>query len=335
MSRHAAGMNRRMFLGTVGIALLTAQLPVEAQQGAKIYRLGVLWHAESREAEGPIFEAFIAGLRERGYVEGRNISFEHRFPAEMPERFRSMAGELVALKPDLLVGVSPPSAVALKNTGTSIPIVFTSVGDAVAAGLVSSHSGQSGNITGFTIMSPDLTAKRLQLLVEILPGVKRVGVLYNPDNPLKQRILREVAEATKTLALAPQFAEARRADDIDSSLAQLAKSGIKAALIAPDALLWLERKRIARSAIAAGIAETQFSREGAEAGSLFSYGPNIPEVVRQTGDYVVKILLGTQPRALPVMQPTRFELVINLKTARALRLTIPPMLLLRADQVVE
>src|SRR5262245_27740090 len=137
MSRHAAGMDRRTFLGTVGIAVLTAPIPVEAQQGAKIYRLGVLWHAESREAEGPIFEAFIAGLRERGYVESRNISFEHRFPAEMPERFKSMATELVALKPDLLVGVSPPSAVALKNTGTSIPIIFTSVADAVAAGLVS------------------------------------------------------------------------------------------------------------------------------------------------------------------------------------------------------
>ena len=183
-------------------------------------------------------------------------------------------------------------------------------------------------------MSPDV-AKRLQLLVEILPGVKRVGVLYNPDNPLKQRILREVAEATKTLALAPQFAEARRADDIDSSLAQFAKSGIKAALIAPDAMLWLERNRIARSAIAGGIAETQFSREGAEAGSLFSYGTNIPEVVRQTGDYVVKILLGTPPRDLPVVQPTRFELVINLKTAKALGLTIPQSLLLRADQVIQ
>ena len=160
MSRHAAGMDRRTFLGTVGIALLTAPLPVEAQQGAKIYRLGVLWHAESREAEGPIFEAFIAGLRERGYVEGRNISFEHRFPAEMPERFRSMARELAALKPDLLVGVSPPSAIALKNTGTSIPIVFTIVGDAVAAGLVQSHTGHGGNITGFTILSPDPLAAR-------------------------------------------------------------------------------------------------------------------------------------------------------------------------------
>jgi len=177
-------VERRAFLGAVTGGLLAAPLAAEAQQAAKIYRVGVLWHAESREAEGPVFEAFIAGLGERGYVEGRNMSFEHRFPAEMPERFKSMAAELVALRPDLLVGVSPPSAVALKNTGTSIPIVFTAVGDAVAVGLVSSHTGQSGNITGFTIMTPDLMAKRLQLLVEILPGRKRVGVLYNPDNPL-------------------------------------------------------------------------------------------------------------------------------------------------------
>ena len=246
-----------------------------------------------------------------------------------------MATDLVVLKPDLLVGVSPPSAVALKNTGTSIPIVFTSVGDAVAVGLVPSHTGHGGTITGFTILSPDLIAKRLQLLAEILPGLKRVGVLYNPDNPLKQRMLREVAEATQTLALAPQLAQARNVGDIDSSFAQFAKSGIKAALIAPDAMLWLERTRIARSAIAAGIAETQFSREGAEAGSLFSYGANLPEVLRQTSDYVVKILLGTAPRDLPVVQPTRFELVINLRTAKALGLTIPPSLLARADQVIE
>jgi putative tryptophan/tyrosine transport system substrate-binding protein len=203
---------RLTFTGLATAVVLLLSLGVEAQQGAKIYRVGVLWHAESREGEGLNFEALIAGLRERGYVEGRNILLEHRFAAEMPERFRSMASELAALKPDLLVGVSPPSATALKNTGTSIPIVFTVVGDAVAAGLVQSHTEHGGNITGFTILSPDLTAKRLQLLLEILPGLKRVGVLYNPDNPLKQSILREVASATKTLRLTPQLA-ARRASE--------------------------------------------------------------------------------------------------------------------------
>jgi putative ABC transport system substrate-binding protein len=214
----------------------------------------------------------------------------------MPERLRSMAAELVALKPDLLVALSPPTALALKNTGTSIPIVFTGVGDAVAAGLVQSVSRPAENITGFTISSPDLTAKRLQLLLEIVPGTKRVGVLYNPDNPLKKRILHEVTSATQELGVALHLAEARTAGGIDASFAQFARSGIKAALIAPDALLWLERQRITRAAIAAGVAETQFSREGAEAGSLFSYGANIPEVVRQSCDYVVKILLGTRPR---------------------------------------
>lgn len=317
------------------LLLLVVPLTTEAQQAAKVYRVGVLWHADSREGEGPIFEAFITGLRERGYVEGRNIALEHRFGGEMPERFRSMAAELVALKPDLLVGVSPPSAVALKNTGTSIPIVFTAVGDAVAAGLVQSVSRPGANITGFTILSTDLTAKRLQLLVEILPRTKQVGVLYNPDNPLTKRILREVASATQVLGLRPHLAEARNGGEIDASFVQFARSGIKAALIAPDALLWLERKRIARAAIGARIAETQFSREGAEAGSLFSYGANIPEVVRQTCDYVVRILRGTRPRDLPVVEPSRFELVINLKTAKALRLTIPPSVLVRADQIIE
>lgn len=329
-------MALRLTLGKLATAvILLLPLAVEAQPGARIYRVGVLWHAENREGEGPIFEAFIGGLRERGYVEGRNIVLEHRFPAEVPERFRSMAAELVALRPDLLVGVSPPSAVALKSTGTSIPIVFTLVGDALAAGLVQSHTGQGGNITGFTLLTPDLTAKRLQLLVEILPGVKRVGVLYNPDNPFKQRVLRDVAAASRTLALTTQLTEARTAAEIDSSFVQFAQSGIKAVLIAPDPMLWRERKRIVSSAIAAGIAETQYSRECAEAGSLFSYGANLPEVARQTSHYVVRILLGTPPRDLPVMEPTRFELVINLKTANALHLTIPRGVLLRADQIIE
>jgi putative ABC transport system substrate-binding protein len=321
--------------GLAAAVVLLLPLAVDGQQGTRTYRVGVLWHAANREGEGPIFEGFIDGLRERGYVEGRNIVLEHRFAAEMPERFRSMAAELVALKPDLLVGVSPPSAVALKSTGTSIPIVFTVVADAVAAGLVQGYTRQSGNITGFTILTPDLIAKRLQLLLEILPSVKRVGVLYNPDSPLKQRILREVAAAAETLALTTQLAEVRNADDIDGSFAQFAKGGIKAVLITPDPLLWLERKRIARAAIAAGIAETQFSREGAEEGSLFSYGPNLPAVARQTSDYIVRILLGTPARDLPVVQPTRFELVVNLKTAKALGLKIPQSLLLRADQVIE
>ena len=326
---------RLALAGLAGAVVLLLALESEAPQGAKIYRVGVLWHAENREAEGPMFEAFIVGLRERGYVEGRNISYEHRFPAEMPERFKSMATELVALKPDLLVGVSPPSAVALKNTGTSIPIVFTAVGDAVAAGLVPNHTGHGGTITGFTIMSPDLTAKRLQLLLEILPGTKRVGILTNPDNPLSKRVLSELAAATRTLGVSPEFAEARNGGEIDAAFRHFARKGVKAVFIAGDPMLWFERKRIARSAIAEGIAETQFSREGAEAGSLFSYGANMPEGVRQTSDYVVKILLGTAPRDLPVVQPTRFELVVNLKTAKALGLTIPPSVLARADQVIE
>ncbi|HYT92831.1 MAG TPA: ABC transporter substrate-binding protein, partial [Gemmataceae bacterium] len=254
---------------------------------------------------------------------------------ERPERFRSMAAELVSLKPDVLVGVSPPSAVALKNTGTAIPIVFTSVGDAVAVGLVQAVSKPGGSITGFTLLSAHLTAKRLQLLIEILPGTKRIGVLYNPDNPLSGRVVRDLASATRTLRVGADYAQARTGGDIDTAFAQFARSSIKAVLVAPDALLWLERKRIAGAAISAGIVETQAFREGAEAGSLFSYGANIPEVVRQTTDYVVRILLGTRPQDLPVMEPSRFELVINLKTAKALGLKIPPSVLARADQVIE
>ena len=326
---------RRKFLIAAG-ALLTAHLTAEAQQAGKVNRVGVLWHAGSREEEGPMFDAFTAGLRERGYVDGRNIVLEHRFPSEIPERFSSMAAELVALKPDLLVGVSGNSAVALKNTGTSIPIVFTAVGDPVRAGLVRNLPRPGENITGFTIVAPEMTGKRLQLLLEILPpATKRVGVLHNPDNPLKEHILRDVASATQALGVEPRLVEARNGGEIDPAFVQFVQSGIKAVLIVADPLVWLERERIARAAIAAGIATSQFSREGAEAGSLFSYGTNIAEVLRQTPDYVVKILRGARPGDLPVVQPTRFELVINLKTARALGINVPQSILLRADRVVE
>ena len=324
---------RRKFLITAG-ALLTAHLTAEAQQAGKVNRVGVLWHAGSREEEGPMFDAFTAGLRERGYVDGRNIVLEHRFPGEMPERFRSMAAELVALKPDLLVGVGP-GAVALKNTGTSIPIVFTAVGDPVVGGLVRNFPRPGENITGFTMVAAGMNGKRLQLLLEFLPATKRVGVLHNPDSLGKELILREVTSATQALGLEPRLVEARNGGEIDLAFVQFARRGIKAALIVGDPLLWREREHIARAAIAAGIATSHFSREGAEAGSLFSYGTNIAEVIRQTSDYVVKILRGARPGDLPVVQPTRFELVINLKTARTLGLTIPQSLLLRADRVIE
>jgi putative ABC transport system substrate-binding protein len=329
-------MARRVAVARLaGAYLFLLPLVGASQQPTKLHRVGVLWHAESREAEGPIFEAFMAGLRERGYVEGRNIAFEHRFAAEIPDRFGILAAELVALKPDLLVGVSTLSAVALKKTGTSIPIIFTEVGDAVGSGLVPNYTAHGGNITGFTTMTQEVSTKRLQLLTEILPGLRRVGVLHNPNSPSRQRILREIAEATQALELAPQLVEARTPAEIDDSFAQLSRGGIKAALIAADPLFLRERKRIADAAIAAGIAETQFTRDGVEAGSLFSYGPNLPDVARQTSDYVVRILGGTDPKDLPVVQPTRFELVINLRTARTLHLTISPTLLLRADQVIE
>jgi len=328
-------MNRRTFIGTLAGGLLTAPLAAAAQQTERIYRIGVLWHADSREGEGPIFEALITGLRERGYVEGRNVAFEHRFAAEAPERFRSLAAELVALKPDVLVGAGAASAAALKSTGTSIPIVFTSVGDPVAAGLVRSTAKPTENITGFSILSADLTAKRLQLMLEIFPRTLQIGVLYNPDNPLNRRVLSEVTSATQALKVAAYLVEVRNGSEIDSAFTRFAANGIKAVLVATDPLLYFERKRIAQAAITAGIAESHFSRAGAEAGALFSYGANIPEEVRHSSEYVVKILLGARPADLPIVEPSRFELAINLKTAKALGLTIPPSLLQRADQVIE
>ena len=317
-------------------ALLVLLLPLVAvAQPAKAPRVGILWHADSRESEGPVFDALVAGLRERGYVDGRTIVLEHRFAGETPERFRALAQELTALKPDVLVGVSPPSAAALKATGTNIPIVFTAVDDPVASGLVQSLARPGGNATGFTLLAGEMTAKRLELLLEVVPDTRLVGVLYNPDGPLNERLQREIESAGRALGANAVVKGARNGAEIDAVFREFRSAGVRGVLVVPDGLFWFERKRIANAAIAAGIAETQFSREGAEAGSLFSYGPNIPGIVRQTADYVARILRGARPQDLPVVEPTRFELVINLKTAKALNRVVPPSVLVRADELIK
>jgi putative tryptophan/tyrosine transport system substrate-binding protein len=330
-ARRVVCMSRRAFCGF--LAGSTGLL--RAQPAAKVYRLGILWHADSREGEGPAYTAVLTGLHERGWVEGSNIAIEHRFAAEKPERFRSLATELVALTPDALLGVSNQSAVALKNTGTTIPIVFTAVGDPVGLGLVQSLGRPGANITGYTIFASELIPKRLQLLVELLPRSRQVGVLFNPDSPAATRQASRVVEASQANDIAIVPIGARDAAQIDAAIAQFAERGIKSMLTLGDPLFWFERTRIANAALARGIAEESWMREGAAAGSLFSYGVNVLDVARQSTEYVTRVLKGTPPSELPVVEPTRFELLVNLKTAKALGINLPPAFLLRADEVVQ
>jgi putative ABC transport system substrate-binding protein len=282
-----------------------------------------------------MYSAVLGGLHERGWIEGRNLAIEQRFAAEKPERFRSLAAELVALKPDVLLGVSNSSALALKNTGTTIPIVFTAVGDAVALGLVQSLGRPGANVTGHTVLAVALTPKRLQLLLEVLPRSRQVGAIYDSGNPAGARQLALMAAAGQAMDVAVVPVAAGDAAQIDSAITRLAERGIKAMVTLSSPLFWFERARIANAALARGIAEASWTREGAVAGSLFSYGVNMPDIARQSTEYVSRILKGTPPADLPVVEPARFELLVNRKTAKALGITFPPAFMLRVDEVVE
>jgi len=247
-----------------------------------------------------------------------------------------MAAELVALRPDVIVAVGPPSTAALKNATNSIPVVFTAVGDAVRQGLVDNLARPGGNLTGYTIYSPALGPKRLQLLIEAAPSAKKAGVLHQPSNPMDKVVLSELSNGAELLGLTLQLAPLDGSEaSVRSAFARFKSEGVGAVIVPGSPAGTLSRNEIAREAIAGGLAVIQFTRDGAEAGSLLSYGASIKDVVRQSVAYVAKILKGAQPGDLPVVQPTKFELLVNLRTARALSLTISPTILAGADEVIE
>lgn len=322
------------------VAAASATSPISrsalAQSGRTKPFVGVLWNGDSPAAEARFMRAFRVGLQEQGYEETQNIRVEHKFPAEKPDRYRAMAAELVALKPDVILAVAPPSAIALKNATNSIPVVFTAVGDALQLGLVENLARPGHNLTGYTIFTPELGPKRLQLLIEAVPGVKKVGVLHQPSNPLDKFLVADLPRTAEVLGLTLRLAPLDGSEaSVRAAFAMFRHEGIKAVLVPGGAAAFLTRHEIAGAAIAGGMAVIQFSREGAEAGSLLSYGSHIEDVIRQSVAYVARILRGARPGDLPVVQPTKFELVINLRTARALGLTIPPAVLARADEVIE
>jgi putative tryptophan/tyrosine transport system substrate-binding protein len=306
----------------------------EAQPTAKrVYRVGVLWADPSTEAEArPFIRSFIAGLQERGYVEGRNLVVEHRFPAEMPERF-AMTADLISLRPDVLVGVTPPTALALKTATDTVPIVFTAVSDPLAVGLVTSLARPGGNATGFSGATP--VAKQLQLLTETIPGLKRVGVLHHSANPADKSLMSLLDEAARVLGVTLRYVDLRSVSDVEARFLLFVRERLRAIVVAPSPLLYAVREPIARLALAARIATVYNYRQGPDVGGLFSYGVDLRDLFRRTAGHVARILDGAKPADLPIEQPTKFELVINLKTAKALGLTIPQTILLQADQVIE
>jgi len=323
-------MDRRAFLAGAA-ALLAAPLAAHAQQ-AGVPRIGIL---APTTCSHPNYQALREGLRALGYVEGKTIIIECREAAGRYERVSALAADLVRLKLDVLVTDGLASARAAKQATTTIPIVMGTVGDPVGAGLVHSLARPGANITGLTLATAEMNTKRLEFLRAITPGSTHVGVLKNPDNPGAALAIRETEAAARSLGLTLHVVEARDPEDLDRAFVGMLKAQAKAVVILPDPILADQSTRTAALAAKYRLPAIGEARNFAEAGGLLAYGPRSEENFRRAAFLVHKILKGAKPADLPVEQPSKFELVINLKTAKALSLTIPQSLLLRADQVIE
>jgi putative tryptophan/tyrosine transport system substrate-binding protein len=318
---------------TVFFALVP--LAGEAQQPAKVYRIGVLTNKVSDPAEARLWQAFRAGLRERGWIEGQNILIEFRAAEGNTARLPELAAELVRLKVDLIVARSSTFVQATKEATSSIPIVFLIHADPVGTGHVTSLARPGGNVTGLTAMMTDLAPKELELLISAVPVAKRIAVLWNPDTPSHAPALKAVEEAGRTLRVQVQAVGARTAAELEAAFAAMARARTQAVLVLGNPLFLGERQRVAELAIKHRLSTVFNLKDNVEAGGLMSYSPNYDDLYQRGASYVDKILKGAQPADLPVEQATKFELVINLKTAKALGLTIPPSVLGRADQVIQ
>ena len=329
-------MDRRAFLAG-GAALLAAPLAAGAQQAAKIARIGYLASNLAATPHRP--EAFRQGLRDLGYVEGRNLVIEYRDAEGKGERLPALAAELVALKVDVIVtdGGTVTALAAQQATGT-VPIVFAGVGDPVTSGLVANLARPGGNVTGMSTLAPELVGKRLELLAQVVPGVGQVAVLRRPG-ALGERTDKDMVTgadvAARALGVRLQFVEARVPADFDRAFSDMTRARAGALTVQPSNMFAREHRRLVDLAAKNRLPAVYPSREYVDAGGLMAYGANFAHLYRRAATYVVKILNGANPGDLPVEQPTKFELVINLKTAKALGLTIPPSVLLRADHVID
>jgi putative ABC transport system substrate-binding protein len=324
---------RREFITTVAGGLLAVPLAARAQQPAKVARIGFLATHSPAETANHL-EAFRQGLRDLGYVEGRNIAIEYRWAEGRVERFPDFAVELVGLKVDVIVATSSPLALAAKNATRTIPIIFATAADPVGSGLVAGIAHPGGNVTGLSLLAPEIVARQLQLLKEAVPKVSRVAVLSNPANPYTALLVKETEAAARSLRVRVQLLGVRGADAFDSAFSAITKERPGALFVLFDPLFVGHRTRIAEFANKNRLPAMYPHREYAETGGLMAYGPDLRDNFRRAATYVDKILKGAKPADLPVEQPTKFELVINLKTAKALGLNIPPSLLQRADEVI-
>ena len=316
------------------LAVLLAPLAAEAQQAGKVYRIGFLSYLGCPirpEIMGP----FRQGLRGLGYVEGQNIVIECRGALGATDRLPDFAAELVRLKVDVLVAQGTASALASKQATKTIPIVMVYVGDPVGSGLVTSLARPGGNVTGLSVLTPDIVPKALEILKEAAPSVSRVAVWMDPTQPGQTLPDKQMDAAAKILGVRPERVDVRTAANLDAAFAAALSQREEALFVYPLPIALLDVQRIAQFAIKNRLPTISIIPQGAREGILMSYGPNQAEQYRRAGTYIDKILKGAKPADLPVEQPTKFELVINLKTAKALGLTIPQLLLQRADEIIQ
>ena len=332
---HAASTLVRRTVTTLAVAtpllLLVAALG-EAQQLSKAPRIGVL---DSQTLGAGPSDAFRDGLRQLGYVEGKNIAIEWRTSGERTERVPELAAELVRLKVDVIVAANNPAVAAAQNATTTIPIVMVIATDPVGLGFVSSLARPSGNITGLTIQTRELSGKRLELLKEAVPHLIRVAILWDPTEPGRRQLVTEAEAAAPRLGLQLQTLEVRNGREVGSAFKAMTRGRVGAVLVYGSSMLAVHRAKIAELAVKNRLPAMGVAREWMDAGFVMSYGTSLNDMFRRAPYFVDKILKGAKPADLPVEQPTKFELVINTKTAKALGLTIAPSLLLRADQVID
>jgi putative tryptophan/tyrosine transport system substrate-binding protein len=326
-------MKRREFITLLGGAAAMWPLAARGQQREKLPTIGFLG-AASASAMKSWLDAFVARLRELGWIEGRTVAIEIRWAEGRRERVAEIAAEFVQLKVDVIVTSATPPTLAAKQATAVIPIVFAAVSDPVGPGLVASLARPGGNVTGVANQTSDTAGKKLELLREAVPGLRRLAIMANVGNPVSVLEMGEVQATARTLGLEVTTSEIRRAEDIAPAFEAL-KDRADALYLGPDPLMNTNRTRVNILAVGARLPTMQGAREYVEAGGLMSYGPNFPDQFRRVADFVDKILRGTKPADIPVEQPTKFDLVINLTTAKALRLEVPASLLARADEVIE
>ena len=326
-------MRRRKFITLIGGAAATWPLAARAQQPGKLPTIGFLGQS-TRSATSEWTNAFVQRLRELGWIDGRNVAIEYRWGEGSNERFAQIAAEFVRLKVDVIVTAGTPQVLAAKQATSVIPIVFAVAGDPVGTGIVASLARPGGNVTGLATLAADLAGKRLELLREVVPGLGRLAIMGNVGNPLSVLELGAVQAAAHTLGLEVHTLEIRRAQDIAPAIEAL-KGRADALYVCIDGLVNTNRIRINTSSLGVRLPTMHGAREYVESGGLMSYGANYQDLFRRSADYVDKILHGAKPGDLPVEQPTKFDFIINLTTAKALGLDVPAAVLARADDVIE